>query len=230
MTLEQKIRKGPITKTDFWFSKAPKTQLFNGYFQSPVNKDIPGMKRSSFYTIHIDLTKDAESLLAEMDKGTSYEIRRAEREGIRCDAEGSKEDFAIFFNAFAADKGIEGTNLNYMQYSAPMVITRAFCGDDLLVMHAYIEDEHRGRLNMSASRLIKEQEDFKKTRALIGYANRYLHFQDMLHFKKTGKNIYDFGGYAKGTEDKTLDGINKFKLGFGGTIVEEFNYRSKFLP
>lgn len=222
--LKQRIKKGLITKIDRWFDENPTLQLLNGYIQSPVEKDIPLMNRSSFYTIHIDLQHDDETLLNEMDKGTAYEIRRAEREGITTDAKGKVEDFVSFFNAFAEAKGIEGTNLKYMQYDCPIVITRAFHGNDLLVMHAYIQDDKRGRLNMSASRMIREDEDFKKMRALMGYANRYLHLQDILHFKKTGKDIYDFGGYAKDTYDKALKGINKFKESFGGRIVEEYNY------
>lgn len=227
--LSQKIKKGPFTKTDYWFDEEPKWRLIGGYIQSPSRRNIPLMTRSSFFTIHIDLKPSEEELLSAMDKGTTYEIRRAEREGVTADADGNVEDFIPFFNAFAETKGIEGTDLNYMKYDKSMVITRAFHGDDLLVMHAYVEDDKRGRLNMSASRLIGEDEDFKKSRALIGYANRYLHYQDILHFKNSGKGIYDFGGYAKDTNEKAMAGINKFKLGFGGEVVEEFNYHPRLL-
>lgn len=228
--LKQEIKKGPITKIDRWFDEKPTLRLFSGFIQSPVKRSIPMMKRSSFFTTHIDLSKNETDLLDDMDKGTSYEIRRAEREGITADAFGSIEEFVPFFNAFAKTKGIEGADMKYMNYNRKMVITRAFHKDDLLVMHAYVEDDKRGRLNMSASRMIEEGEDFKKMRALIGYANRYLHFHDILYFQKQNKQVYDFGGYAKDTEDKSLIGINKFKLGFGGEIVEEFNYRPVLLP
>lgn len=227
--LVQKINKSIITKKDLWFSENPSFRILSSYIQSPIKKDIPFMKRTSFHTIHIDLGKSEEELLSEMDKGTSYEIRRAEREGIICDTKGDIDLFINFFNEFAKEKGIEGTSKGYVNFDVPMIITRAFTGDDLLVMHAYIEDERRVRLNMSASRRIRNGEDFKKTRALIGYANRHLHFQDILHFKKSGKKFYDFGGYAKDTDDKSLEGINKFKLGFGGEIVEEYNYRFKWI-
>jgi hypothetical protein len=227
--LKQKIKKGFLQKEDIWFSENPTFQLFRSYIQSPVMKDIPGMKRSHFYTIFIDLSNDEEFLLSEMDKGTSYEIRRAKKEGIQFKAGGDLSEFVDFFNLFASSKGIEGTSLNYVQFEPQMRITKAYLGEEILVMHSYVEDERRGRLCMSASRVTKA-DDPKKDRALIGYANRFLHFQDMLMFKSEGKAIYDFGGYAKGTEDQALSGINQFKINFGGKIVEEFNYRPVLLP
>jgi lipid II:glycine glycyltransferase (peptidoglycan interpeptide bridge formation enzyme) len=227
--VEQRIKKGFLTKRDLWFSEQPGFQIVNSYYQSPIKTKIPGMQRSSFYTIHLDLTYDTEMLLAKMGKGTSYEIRRAEREGVRMQEESSLEEFIAFFNRFAYSKGIEGTSLNYLQYAPAMQITSAYVGSELLVMHSYIQDSNRTRLCMSASRVFETDEENKKYRNLIGYANRYLHFQDMLLYKKAGKFIYDFGGYAKDTQDKSLEGINEFKLNFGGHVVEEFNYRPMWL-
>ena len=45
-------------------------------------------------------------------------------------------------------------------------------------------------------------------------------------FKDEGFSIFDFGGYAKDTEDESLKGINNYKLLFGGKVVEAVGYVS----
>ena len=49
---------------------------------------------------------------------------------------------------------------------------------------------------------------------------------DMKKFKNIGFEVYDWGGIAYGTENKSLQGINKFKESFGGQIIEQFNFYS----
>jgi lipid II:glycine glycyltransferase (peptidoglycan interpeptide bridge formation enzyme) len=46
----------------------------------------------------------------------------------------------------------------------------------------------------------------------------------MLYFKEKIYLEYDFGGYAFGTSNAKLQGINKFKDSFGGELVEQSNY------
>ena len=48
----------------------------------------------------------------------------------------------------------------------------------------------------------------------------------MEYFKVHGFSIYDFGGYAYNTQDIQKQGINKFKLSFGGEIVKYYDYQS----
>lgn len=60
-------------------------------------------------------------------------------------------------------------------------------------------------------------------RNLIGRANRFHHWQDMLRFKQAGIRVYDFGGWYQGTTDTEKLGINRFKAEFGGTVVTNYN-------
>ncbi|MEI2749887.1 MAG: hypothetical protein V9E88_14145 [Ferruginibacter sp.] len=52
---------------------------------------------------------------------------------------------------------------------------------------------------------------------LIGMANKLLTAKDIGYFKEQGYKMMDFGGYAENTEDKSLKGINDFKLSFRRT-------------
>jgi len=224
MTVEQKVKKWIFKKVDYWFSYNPRFSILSSFFQSPVRRNILGMKRKSFYTIQIDLDKPQTEIDSKIDKGTLYEIRRAEREDIKFEISNNIIEFISFFNEFAINKGIEKTSLNYLNFNSPLIITKAIKGNEVLVMHLYIQDKFRVRLNMSASKVISGNEENKQLRNLIGYANRFLHYQDIIYFKANAIKIYDFGGFAKDTDNKQLLGINKFKLGFGGEIIEEFNY------
>ena len=93
----------------------------------------------------------------------------------------------------------------------------AFIGDKLLVYHTYILDEKRVRLYQSASQF---RTDESITTKVIGFANRYLHYEDMLFFKRIGKEQYDWGGAGR-TED--VESITKFKESFGGTPCVFYN-------
>ena len=219
----QFISKGPITKRDRWFPDQPGFSLWNTYYQCDRQRWVPGMKCLQFHTLHIDLTKSPEDIEAGFDKGTRYEIRRAVRAGISFTSEVSPNLFIDFFNQFAYKINLEPTSENYFNFDPAPVVTAAKLDDQILVMHAYIADNLRTRLYMSASTAPFIED--KSERALVGFANRFLHGQDMLHFKNQGTTIYDFGGYAKDTHDPKLKGINKFKAGFGGEIVEEYNYQ-----
>lgn len=225
--IKQYIKKGPITKTDYWFSKKVKPSIFSSYFQSSYDGKVIGMKSKEFYTSHINLIEDLEIIKEKFDKGTAYEIRRALKDGVVTEIFNDKDKFIEFFNDFAKAKGISGTTSNYNSFENDIIMTKAMFEDEVLVMHSYVVDDNRARLYMSCSKYLEITD--KGKRALVGRANRYLHFKDIETFKEKGLQIYDFGGYAKDTEDKYLMGINKFKLGFGGFIVKEYNYTPLWL-
>ena len=44
----------------------------------------------------------------------------------------------------------------------------------------------------------------------------------MLYYREHGLGIYDLGGWYNGTTDLGRLGINKFKEGFGGNVVCEY--------
>jgi lipid II:glycine glycyltransferase (peptidoglycan interpeptide bridge formation enzyme) len=48
----------------------------------------------------------------------------------------------------------------------------------------------------------------------------------MCELKEKGYEHYDFGGIAKDTDNKSLEGINNFKIKFGGEVIEEHSYES----
>src|SRR4051812_16078848 len=72
----------------------------------------PGVRYSPFHTILIDITQPEADLLAQMEKGTRYEIRRAYKQALfseSLEAERSQEaltEFCDFYDRSAALKNL----------------------------------------------------------------------------------------------------------------------------
>ena len=111
--------------------------------------------------------------------------------------------------------------LSLLAESGALSLTRiADPTGDTLVWHGYHCSSQRATLLYSAS--ISGDRESSAQRTLVGRANRYQHWMDMLSFKAKGLSIYDLGGCYEGTEDQKRLSINRFKEEFGGTIVHNY--------
>jgi hypothetical protein len=83
-----------------------------------------------------------------------------------------------------------------------------------------LRDPESGRVRglYSASRRL-DTDDPKKAR-LVGNLNRMLHRHNMRLYKEEGFDTYDWGGIS----DDRSDGRVRFKMSFGGAVVEEYTY------
>ncbi|WP_409253096.1 hypothetical protein V1502_03950 [Bacillus sp. SCS-153A] len=186
-----------------------------------------------FRTLLIDLEKDKQELFNDFSKKVRYEIKRAERQGVKYSeihkpSDKEIEEFTKSFNKFAAEKKIRPCNSNklkaYRNKNA-FVITRANVEESFLCSHGYIFDGERAIMLYSFS--FKNTDDTEQ-RNLIGRANRYLHWRSILSFKKKGGKWYDLCGLS--LDKNELQGINRFKKGFGGMEADELKtYRGKNL-
>jgi len=200
---------------------------FVEYYQCKSKLNFTGFKRRSFFTKIIDLSQGEDKIFGNFGRNTRYKINKAKKEGIIFNIENNVEQFVKFYNLFAASKKIGPTSVEAIKnYENYFIITKAMQNNRILVMHAYLinEEEKRVRLWMSAS--LFRYDNNHENRPLIGMANRFLHFADMLFFKDRNFTIYDLGGYAYESKDESLIEINKFKDGFGGILLEESIYTS----
>ncbi len=188
-----------------------------------------GAKLTPFHTLVIDLGLPPEDIFKAFNEGTRYEVRRAEKsDGLAFEFDIEPQmhlnAFCIFYDAFAKMKGLSPARVEHFWRYADaghLLLTRIVKDDEPLVWHAYICAAGRARLLHSAS-LFREQDNARRN--LIGRANRYLHWLDILAFKDRGYRLYDFGGWSSpelGDVEKLR--INAFKEGFGGRLVSEFN-------
>jgi hypothetical protein len=190
-----------------------------------------GARVSDSPTLLIDLTRTCDALLADMRKDTRYEIRRAEeKDRITYQRLGSSDGATLlrFYDAydrFAALKNLAPADrraLTAYAHGGILDLSTVTSPDGVvLVWHAYIRHQSRARLLHSASTL-RETAD-KQARALLGRANRFHHWQDMLRFKQAGYREYDLGGWAKDPPNEELRQVNRFKESFGGRVADEYN-------
>lgn len=182
------------------------------------------------HTLHIDLSKDEDTLFSEIHDHTKRELMRAKKDNLKYifNENPTMEDmreFSQFYNSFAKTKGL--VEIHPEEYRSLLdvksfIITQMLdSSGNTCCYHTYIIDMHRARTQHSCSHFRDTQD--KAYRALVGRANRLLHWMDILEFKKRGYSIYDFGGLAL-KDDPVLANIDRFKKGFGGTIVDEYDF------
>lgn len=205
------------------------------YFQQngPVDPGHWNAIHKQGLTLCIDLKKEEEQLKSELNKSTRYQINKAGRDGlaVRFIDNPGREDieaFKSFFNPYAKEKGIEpfqDGRIEGMLARGMVAITYVYHKNgEMLAGHLYFADGDRARMFYSCSRRFMDNGIPKNE---IGRANRYLHWRDILYFKKNNYKLYDFFGLSLDERNIDQQNINQFKRSFGGEEVVE--YRS-FIP
>ncbi|MBQ3320933.1 peptidoglycan bridge formation glycyltransferase FemA/FemB family protein [Candidatus Saccharibacteria bacterium] len=182
-------------------------------------KESP-MHLAAEHTVMIDLTKDEGILLSNMRRQTRYEVRRAEKLGIKVFKDNSEEIFREFHK-------VQVETAKRQNFIPPDIKTllaerEAFKGEiDIYVAEtsegeriAYglvIRDGHEGDYYEAASTLLN--------RKLPGaYA---LLWRAMRDLKEEGHERFNLWGIApKGNPNHRYAGVTTFKTGFGGEVVE----------
>jgi hypothetical protein len=186
-----------------------------------------------FSTLVLDLERPESSILGAMKPETRRQIRQMERNGayvtdIMPDPSGALVDeFCTFYDGFARLKGVESLHPEEMNAIARQQRLVLGCARDLegraVVWHAYYRGATRAVQLCSASHFRNAASPSE--RATVGKANRWLHWQEVLYFRRTGIALFDFGGWYAGSSDQELLRINQFKEEFGGSILHEWNSR-----
>ncbi|MFD1360702.1 peptidoglycan bridge formation glycyltransferase FemA/FemB family protein [Lentibacillus salinarum] len=205
------------------------------YYQQPklIGLDKWCAIHKKFLTLCVDLNKTEEQLRKALNRTTRYQINRGSRDELSINTirEPSLEDineFKTFYNAFSRDKGIElfrEDRVRGLKLSGMLVMTYV-CHKDgrKLAGHLYIANGKRATMLYSCSGRFANT-DIPNIE--IGRANRYLHWHDMLFFKEQNYKTYDFLGLSLNVDDRDHQNINKFKKGFGGEEVIEYQ---SFIP
>ncbi len=192
--------------------------------------DADGFARWESRTSVIDLTQDLDTIWHKLDKKSSrYSIKRAQEEGIKVRINKDYEEFYQINKSLQKSKGaspILGIGIpNVETLKRYGTLFTAEYDGEILGGHIYLEDEANLRLWFSASKRLKVDRD---KAAVIGRANRLLHWEAIKYAKAKGIKEFDWGGLAsekKTNKDESLKAINSFKLSFGGEIVTRYSYR-----
>ena len=178
-------------------------------------------------TLLLDLTKSEDDLLEAMHQKTRYNIRLAERKGVRVEIE---KDVLIddVWRLFSETSSRGEFRLHKKEYYEKMLSLLSSGDCHVFLASAYYEDHL-----VAANIMI----DFNGTRTYLHGAsgNRHrnvmapflLHWELIRDAKEKGLGMYDWWGVApEGAADNhPWSGISRFKRGFGG---EEVSYAGTF--
>lgn len=211
-----------------WFNT--KKNNYNGthFKDSKVKMNRLLYSKSQSFTLISNLDLEEDELLKRMDKGTKYEVKRSLKEAEVDVKDISLDTFIEVYNRFVETKGLNKINRGMMNFEPAVIIRGAFISDALVAAHAYTYSKNLGIVRLLYSVTEPRMNDDADLRSKVGRTNRFLHFDDMKYFKNIGFRTYDFGGFAKDTNDRGLQGINKFKQGFGGEVTQLENYKIGF--
>jgi GNAT acetyltransferase-like protein len=189
---------------------------------------IADARTTPFLTMVTDLSVEEGAIAEKFGKDCRYKIRRAEtKDGLSMefitDPESRLNEFREFYDAFARQKSVAPSYHQWLVAACKacqLVLTSATRNGEALVWHAYLICGKAAWLQYSGSCFRNKENDY---RALVGRANRWLHWREMLRFKEMGITRYDWGGLF---EDESLPeraGINQFKKDFGGQPVRTYD-------
>jgi len=181
-------------------------------------------------TLHLDLTRDLDAILAQMKPKWRYNIRLAERKGVTVRA-GSADDLPAFYRLlqttgvrdrfaihafdyyraayelFAARDWVRLFVAEYAGEPLAMILVTAFAGE-AIYLYGASSNAQRERM-----------------------PNHALHWAAIQWAKARGCSRYDWWGIGATTEAEAEDahGLYQFKRGFGGQLVRYIGARDVVL-
>lgn len=184
-----------------------------------------------FYTLHIDLSQDENALFSEINKSTRHNINKAmNMDNLQyyffTPSIDDIFEFSDYFKVLAKRKKIAKCSISRLKALAEansLIFSKIFDENgNILCFHAYAVDEKRARILYTVSSF-RESND-NQYRTMVATANKYMHWKDILNFKKQGFLIYDLGGIVVSDKDSIdQQNITYFKKSFGGKVVQECN-------
>ena len=183
-----------------------------------------GLKKSPMHlaaehTVIIDLTKSEEDLLAEMRRQTRYEVRRADKVGIKV----TKSNDEGIFKEFQAVQAETAKRQNFVPPSLKTLLAEkeAF-GDNIVIYKACLDKEP-----VAYGLIIKGGMEADYYEAASTLLNRKipgayaLLWQAIRDLKAEGYARFNLWGIAPaGQPNHRYAGVTTFKTGFGGEVVE----------
>src|SRR5882672_3567653 len=187
--------------------------------------DRPSCPRLSLVT---DLSVAAHLLTMPFGKDCRYKVKRADaRDRLEmqyiAEPRPRLEEFQQFFDAFAGQRMLEPCDQPWLTAACEarqLSLSVASRDGESLVWHAYVIAGSTAGLMYSASHFREGDNEY---RALVGRANRWLHWRDMLALRDLGLLRYDWGGLFDDESTPDRAGINGFKRDFGGAQQQSFD-------
>jgi hypothetical protein len=224
-----RIKGSAATYGDLWFGEAlPRDPGVDIARYRCRAAPIARARCVPFLSLVTDLAGDEDAISGQFNRDCRYKVRRADSKDELLSefitAPRSRlEEFRAFFDTFARQKAHEPCDPQWLRAACDadqLVFTIASRRGEALVWHAYATAGNATWLQYTGSCYRDRENDY---RALVGRANRWLHWKDMLRFKELGVTRYDWGGLFEDELAPDRAGINDFKKSFGGRVERTYD-------
>jgi len=205
-----------VSSEDFIWQDALKNE---GFSSAEKGQGFEGVQPK--YVFRLDISPDEEQLMSNFHQKTRYNIRLAERKGVKIINNGTKEDLPVFYQVLRETCERDRFLVRSYQYFADLYDFLTPSGYTRLFL-AKLEDK------VIAGAILLKIGD--KAWYLYGASSNkarntmpnYLMQWEMIRWAKSqGCTLYDFRGVpGKLTEDNPLYGLYRFKKGFNGVFTE----------
>lgn len=224
----------PITRYYFGFDKIKKNIILDFFsvteiIQSKEKLNLNWFKEEIFNTGIINLKENKDIIFKNFSSTVRNEINRAKREWIMYkiidNFKSYKKEYIKFYNKFATLKWLPIIKHNHFNWlESNIYLTAAYYDNSILVYHLYIFDKNIWRIRLLQSCSLFRDNKLEINKNLIWYANKWLHYFDMIKFKELWFLEYDFWWLYLWETDIEKRNIDKFKLRFWPQIEINYNY------
>jgi lipid II:glycine glycyltransferase (peptidoglycan interpeptide bridge formation enzyme) len=189
--------------------------------------EIDGFAHQNKFTLVIDLTKNLDIIWQNMGKHCRKYTKRAQKDDLEININKNYHDFYKINKSLTKSigRGVRARvlipKIDIMKRYATLFTIKH--NNDILAGHLYLENDDQIFLWHSASARFH----FKEEAKLIGRASRLLHWEAIKYAKQKNLTIFDFGGIWSEVavkNNKSKQGINLFKMQFGGKIEPRHLY------
>jgi len=177
-------------------------------------------RRRPFYTMLVDLSLPLKTLWSRLDqKACRTEINRGGRLGGEISFNEHADDSLQLINGFIGRSNYRRT-LTAEEWKRQLLHSDVFVvqhqGRPVATHIVRVDGENRARVLLGAT----AERGGDLPGGVIGALNRYLLWHEIEHYRSGGVRYFDFGGITLDRQSP-LYSIARFKLSFGGDVVEE---------
>lgn len=224
-----RIRGKGVVYGEVWFDEEPGGDSGVDIVQYRYRgAPVAGARGTPLLSLMTDLSVGESAIADAFGKDCRYKVRRADtKDGLRMefitDPASRLAEFRAFFDTFARQKSHTPCDHPWLVGACEarqLVLSSASRDGEALVWHAYVLSGNTAGLQYTGSCFRDRDNDY---RALVGRANRWLHWKDMLQLKAMGISRYDWGGLFGDESTPERAGINQFKKDFGGQPVQGYD-------
>lgn len=193
--------------------------------------DAPGFNRETTSTLVLNVADGLDAVWDGMDGDCRKKIRRAEKEGFNIHVNSDYEEYVQMHRDFWKSKKLPLYDTRVLEQTEDFIrrygtLFTAELNGRLLCGYMAIHDDEYMRGLQAASRRLETDEYLKK---MIGFGNRLLVWKAIEYADSKGILQFDLGGYYTGeAPNPELEGINRFKRGFGGQLRERHSYSKDY--